>query len=1527
MEAPKAPKKRSVFRTAWRIFRRSVFTIFILITASVMALQLPIVQTWLAQQLTSYLKKTYDVQVDIGKVNINLFRRSVALTNVLVEDHRNDTIVNAGIIKIDIGNISPDKGVITVSRIVLQNGYFGIHTYKGETLPNLTLFINKLKGKQKEKKKKKAGKAWMIEMKTVVLDECGFEIHNENQPPMNADFQASHINIRGISGKVSQFEVRGDTLEMDVENLQAFDRSGLAMKKFSSHVIISSKELTFSGFKLATYRSNLAGYFSMRYANWQAFSTFNDSIRMIADLDMSNINAADIAFFTDGLKGIDFDFRFKGGVAGTLSNLRGNSFSLYFGRITQMVGDIALTGLPNIDSTTFYFKVKKLTTDAIDLNKIPLPPFGEKKMLITPKEIQRLGIVKYSGELEGSLSNLNITGHAETKIGIADLKMHLFKSGKNAPYQYNGKMDAREFNVGVLINSKQLGKVTFDGTLSGKGFNFKDNSSYMQFDGKVSKLEFNGYSYKGIEAQAKFNQGLFEGYLESADTNAQFTFVGTVDVSDKHVPVYDFNADITRADLVKLNFVKNKKQAVVSTTLNVNMSGKNVDDLIGQARICGTKYIQDGETYTMETLVLNSTKTDSLRVIDIHSDVVNAKFSGQFQFIPLVNEIKKKVHQAAPSLKITPDDKIKYTRQDFYFYIILNHPEILTKIFIPKLKISDRTVIEGRLQSDNNYLSLEINANELAYQKFKATQFFMYVRNKGEKLRIQSDAKNFYLSDSTHIDNLNIVATAIHDSIDVWAGFQNEDSKLNGGSINVLGYIGKAPKYEFNIHDTYFYFNDSLWNINNDNRITLDTSDIFISNLKLRTSGTKKDLVTINGKSSRNPNDTINVKLDDFPLQVINVLLPGEKLKLKGNVEGFVNLHQLRQQPFFTSDLIVEQMMFNDILLGNLGLRSTYDPALQEVTLQSVLGMNGVKIIDIENGKIKLKKDNDGFDIKANIEGLDLSSFSKMAEPVFSDLKGIASGDFGLSGSFNDPQISANLNLKNAGLKLVYLNAYFNLNMGDQKVILSNTSIKFPLINLSDKYGNTGTLKGKISHKLFQNIFMDIRLETNNMCIMETTEKNNEQFYGKAFATGKATIIGPIEDIVVAANMTTNKNTVLNIPINSSKSLKENNFVQFINPNDSISDTLIIEEPKGNFTLDLNVKVTSDATIRIIFDETVGDVITCQGKSDNINLVLNTKGKFNMTGTYEILKGDYLFTLQNIINKKFQIKSGSTVSFTGDPLLAQVNATAIYRANASVYPIIASFLDETAAQDYKRATRVDCELTLTNTLSDLLLGFNLQLPSLDATGANIVRSALSSQEEMNRQVFSLLVLNQFLTPESAGGGGSLNNNAVSIVKGSVGNTSLELLSGQLNNWLSKVTKDVNINLNYRTGSQGTNDQVSVALSTQLFNERVIIDGDVGVGVGNNNTSTTNSNTIVGNVSVEVKITNDGKLRVRAFNRSNDNNVLKSNTYTQGAGISYKVEFDSWADLFKRKKPKKDSVKVDSIPVIKTDSLKLDTIRD
>lgn len=1497
-----APAKRSIGRRIWRWFRNTLFVFIGLIIALAIVIQLPFFQTWLAHKATAWLKQKFGVELSIEKVKINFFRGSVDLKNVYAGDDHGDTLIRAGILQVKLQDIRLKESKLELASLVLEGGYLNMRRYKGDPKPNLSLFIDKFK-KGQQQKKKKGGKPFVIVCRSLILDECNVRIRNDEAAVRDADFLPNDIRIESINGKVSDFSVIGDSLLFKVNNLSATEGSGMVLRSLSSDVLICSKEMAFKNFKLKTPRSELSGYYSMRYRNWGAFSNFIDSVTLVADLDLSNIDMKDLAYFSGGLRGIDASFRFKGGVKGTLSNLKGRDIALYFGSVTQLVGKMEMTGLPDINNTFIYFNLNKLVTNYYDLQMIPLPPFSEQKKLKVPVEISRMGMLKFSGNFTGFIKDFTAFGKLETSIGSASMDLNLAQ-GDDKVIRYKGDLDLNNFDVGKLINQqKLLGKVSLKGRVEGQ--NFDKKTANVNFTGNISSFDVNNYTYHDVQTTAYFKDQTFGGLVNIDDPNINLLFNGTINLADARQPEFSFYSKISNADLSRLHILKTDSSVRFQTEMKMNFKGLNVDEVVGNIRFFDTEYKQNGICYDLDSLIISSVlNPDSTKSIRIGSPFVDADFNGRFKFIPLMNEMKKRINMVLPSIALTVNDKIKPIDQNFDFNVHLKNTSQVTNLLMPKLEVAFNSIVYGNYDSRRNDLNLNLKSSSVSYGGFKLNGITVFADNQDDFVTVSTVIDNFSIIDSVKMDNIRFDLGVEQDSVEIVLGFKNKTERLNSGFLHARTYMGAPPHYDLRLIDSYFYYEDTLLRINNDNSLVLDDGLLAFNNIQLFRAYDKKSILVLNGKSEKGSEEALSIDFAEFPIEILNFFLKKSKVEIDGMANGNLKLFRLLDSPYFTSSLTVNDFGFNRIPMGDLTIRSSYETADKMLLLNTDLTIDGSKVLVVKNGRFYPFAKKNQFDINADINRLNLAAFEQFANPIFSGLKGSVSGNFALHGSTSAPDIYSSLHLDDAGMRLVYLNASFDLYMEPARnIIINNHGILIPPIRLRDRYAGMGYLEGTINHDMFKDIEMNIDISTHNLCMMETDARQNEQFYGKAFASGFAKIHGPIKNLVVDADMRTEKNTVLNIPLGGHSSVSENSFVTFVNKvmdSTNIARPVMVKPPENNFTVNLSVVVTQDATARIIFDETVGDVLTASGESDEIRLELDTKGKFNLFGNYEIKKGNYLFTLQNIISKPFTIKSGSSISFNGNPYYASINATAIYQANASLYPIIYPF-DPTLAEMNRRSTKVNCELTLTNTLANMLIGFNLEVPQADESTKSIVRATINTEEEMNRQVFALLVLNQFLPPEAIGGGASSN-----LISGGLGTSSVEFLSSQMNNWLSKLTKDVNLNVKYKAGDNTITDQVSVALSTQLFNDRIIIDGDLGVGGQRVNTDN-KQNQIVGNVLVEVKLNDKGNLRLKAFNRSNDNNLLKNSApYTQGIGFSYRVEFDSWNDLI-RKKNKKEAV--------------------
>jgi len=455
----------------------------------------------------------------------------------------------------------------------------------------------------------------------------------------------------------------------------------------------------------------------------------------------------------------------------------------------------------------------------------------------------------------------------------------------------------------------------------------------------------------------------------------------------------------------------------------------------------------------------------------------------------------------------------------------------------------------------------------------------------------------------------------------------------------------------------------------------------------------------------------------------------------------------------------------------------------------------------------------------------------------------------------------------------------------------------FENVELRDEDMNKAILNGRIGNDRFKFLDLDLILNTNNFLCLDTKQKDNKDFFGKAYATGTATITGSVKDIKIDVNAKADSKTKITIPLNPNKIVKENNFITFIDPNEEE------EEEEDNFILNseiykptttknlevkLDLEVTPEAEIEIWFSSSGGDVLKAQGSGD-FSLEVSKGGKLKMFGDYLIERGDYRFTLQNITVKEFNILYGSTINWNGEPLEATINIDAMSRVRTTLY----DFLLDESNEDYTKRIPVESHLLLTGNLLSPEMDFNIQVPT---TIDDLARSQLEtlSEAELHKQVISLLVIGRFQPLEGRNSVTDLNPTSYS---GTGISTATELLTSQLNYWLTQISTDFDLGVNYRTGDELTNDEMEVALSTQLLDNRMNININGNVDMGGENNPARNNN-IVGDFDIDYKMNSQGKFRIKAYSHANENLIYDTAPYTQGIGLLYREEFSSFRELVK-----------------------------
>jgi len=457
-------------------------------------------------------------------------------------------------------------------------------------------------------------------------------------------------------------------------------------------------------------------------------------------------------------------------------------------------------------------------------------------------------------------------------------------------------------------------------------------------------------------------------------------------------------------------------------------------------------------------------------------------------------------------------------------------------------------------------------------------------------------------------------------------------------------------------------------------------------------------------------------------------------------------------------------------------------------------------------------------------------------------------------------------------------------------VTIDSNAFRFKNVTVFDSLGNKAYVNGKITHNHFKDFGLDLSINFDDFSAFKNSYSQNPVFYGNARASGTVEITGPVDDLNISVKARTGTGTHVIIPIDLTSSVGQSDFIIFKDPQ---KDTIKISRgptrtPTKGLSLDLALMVRPDADVEVFLPDQLGK-IKASG-SGNLSMVMTPSSGFSLLGTYAIDKGSFVFALKNLMRLVFTISQGSKITWAGDPADANVDIHAIYKTRVALEGITSD-----QSQAAKRIP-VECIIHLGGKLLNPDISFSLNLPNVENNIKSEVYATIdtNNQVELSQQILYILVMNQF-KPVTTGGNSALN----------VSSTPISLATNQLSSWLSGVTQNVNVGVNYKAGTTTSGQEFDVAVSTQLLNDRLLIDGVFGMTYENKSSQQQASN-IVGDINIEYVLTNNRRWRLKAFNRTNTtDNILYNNApYTQGFGISWQRGFNKIGDVFKKEKKKK-----------------------
>ena len=1422
--------------------------------------------------MSSELKTT----VSVDAVNIRFFRK-LSLSGLYIEDLSHDTLLYAPEIDITISLLSYSRRKIEIANASLKKVHINLRRFKEVKGLNIDFLANYFSSTSKDT----ATVLWGIKIKNFNLEDAVFTYRDYRYNDTTNTIDYDDIRVTELNMDVDNIIPSGDSVLFSVRNMKARENSGFVLDGLSGDYSVSATHMDIKNLNIKTKLSNVHCAVRFNFNSWDDFSDFIPKVKMQSTFLSSRIASDDLKYFANELIGLDKTVTFQGSVSGTVDNLKGKKLQIKYSRDCYFKGDLSFKGLPDINETFIDIMADELSVNKQDAESFPAYPFNKGIKLSLPPNFSTLGNVRFKGKFTGFYNDFVAFGTANTAIGFVSCDVNFKLGHDKIPAEYSGSVKTHEFNIGTLLNlTPDVGTITAKMKVSGQSLAIAKLKADLE--GEISSLQVKGYKYSGITVNGHIARRLFNGALVIADPNVDLDFKGTVDFS-KPKPVFDFTAMVDNAKIGLLNLTDDKS-AKISTKAELHCTGNKIDDLAGTLHFSNTNYIQMLQGITINDFYVMSTSRSNYRNIELQSDFADAKIEGDFQLSTFLRSATYVLSKYIPTFEVKGSRQI--SKQSFSYQVRLKETRGVFDVLLPSLSVVAGTTLEGKFNTSDDEFSAFLKSEEIIYRGIRIGGLGLNCFTEKKALHLSVLTKELQFNDTLLFINVLFAGIANRDSADINLMVANTDTGLSrfncGFSIKFLptGYT------TIKLIPNEFIIQRKEWKIDPTNYVLYDKSGALFNNFNL-SSG--QENVFISGIIGPDTSSNLNVELKKFDVSILNNVINIYNANIGGTADGKLNITSLLNKPVIQSELSIKDLSWFGDTLGDADAVSIWNTPKGKIDINGFITRGGTRNIAV-NGAYIFHDKEDEIDFDIVLQKTYLKSFSHYLTGLCSDISGIASGRFKLAGLLSSPELTGTATLQKVGFRVDYLNTYYNFSTD---VKLTENEIVFKDVIVSDRKANKAIASGTITHDHLRDFYFDVDIATHNTLLLNTTYRDNDLYFGTVNGTGNIRINGYLDYLKMDIAMRSEKGTKINIPLNNPEEVSSSSFITFIK-----TDSLFEQPVKGSIDLggldiNLDLEVTNDANIKLIFDDKIGDVIEGNGNG-TIKMRVNDADGFLMYGNYFIEEGQYTFTLQNVISKPFTIEKGGSISWTGNPYDADVNINAIYsKLRVNLFDLL-----QDTSSNYRKPIPVTLRLKLTEKLFNPVIGFDIEVPNIDAATSSRIQRYISTEEQKFKQAVSLLILRRFSPPDE------LANRP--NTSGAVGANAYEFLSQQLSNWASQIDKNVNVGINYNPGNALTQEELELALSTSIFNDRVTLEGNVGVAGNNNSNTSQNASNIVGDFSVDVKASKDGKVRLKAFNRSNNNTLINTLNaqYTQGIGVFYREEFNSFSELRQRWKDRR-----------------------
>jgi len=1420
------------------------------------------VQTLLAQFATKKINEQYGTQINIERLKVSLISWNTGLEGVFIEDYQQDTLFYVDELKtsiLSLGNLA--QGNLEFGDIDVGQLNFNLKTYFGEKNTNLEVFVEKLD----DGKPRAAGTPpFRLSSSNIDIENSRFKYIDENLE------NATVLNFDSLNIKAGDFLILGPEVSTNIQEMSFFSNRGLKVDRLATNFKYTKQQMRFDSLKINTQLSTIDGNLVFNY-NREDFADFLNKVNVVAEFKESQVAFDEINLLYNEF-GKGKEMMFSADVSGVLNDLNTDNLFL-FSDDTGIRGDFNFKNLFNRQKPfSLNAEMKNVTSSYYQLNAL-LPNLIGNSL---PSSFSKLGQFTIRGNAFVTNSSVEAKVNLNTAVGssYADIVLSDFNNIDNATYK--GFISLIDFDLGDFAENKNLGKTTLDFNVEGQGF-VKEMLN-TEVIGQIYSIEFNNYNYQDLRVSGIIKDQLFDGSLVSNDENFKFDFKGLANVAEARNN-FNFIASVDYADLKKLNFI-NDSVSVFKGNVSMDITGTTLDNIVGDINFTQTSYQNKNDTYYFEDFaVISSFDEGRERTININSpDIITGFMKGDFK----VRELGKLVQNSLGSIytNYRPFNISDGQNLSFNFKIYNK----IVDVFFPEVRFDPNTFIKGNIVADDGDFKLNFESPSIEAFGTEADNIEVRIDNKNPLFNTYvsvGELDNPYYN----LKDFNLINTTLKDTLFFRTEFKGGSEFNDSYNLNFYHTFNKDNKSVIGLKTSDVNFKGNKWVLNkvgdSKNKVILNKALDSITIQEIVMNNDEKEQIRLKGQLADSTYKDLQLQFKIVSLDKITPVI--DSLKLQGEVNGTLNVLQKDGIYLPSSNLNINQFGINDIPLGDLVINIIGNRDLSEFQVNSQLSDNNVEkfsvVGSIEN-KGKMPKAN----LIANFNNFGLEPFSPLGEGVIDKIRGEIDGRVSIQGNVDNPSFNGLLTLDNAGIAVPYLNVDYGF-APRSRVVLKGQTFDFENIALQDVVkGTLANIDGTITHSFFKDWVLDLNVDTKNgrFLILDTEFKEGELYYGTGYLNGTGRIYGPTTALNITVDGTTAKGTSLKIPLSDVASVGDYSFINFIEKNERkrLESERQLKDYQG-LELEFNLDVTPDAEIEIVTDTKTGSSL--KGTGVGIILIqINTNGKFEMYGDYVVVTGEFNYKFGGIIDKKFTVEPGGTLNWDQKPLEAILSMEAVYSLNANPAPL----LDDAG---FTRRIPTDVIISLTGQLQKPDIDFGIDFPGTNSIVRSELEYRLQDPTVEEKNAIFLLAQGTFVNSQSG-----INQQAIT------GNL-VQSASSILNSILSGGNDKFNLGLSYeqgvldRSADIETDDRIGVTVSTQI-SDRILFNGKVGVPVG------ASSETLVaGDFEIQVLLNEEGTLSANFFSRQSEIQAYLSDQQgsTQGAGISYEVDFNNFKELFQK----------------------------